>query len=182
MATRREDDDVAAVKGDPTSDLDRMVREDMELGREIAKLTRARDMRIRFIAQQIREESEPFDKKLAPLQEQRERLRRAILEIWTAHYDADTTLDLPCARVSRRNYRELVVRDRDALLDALDRADRLDLVDHVFDEKAVARLIADGKLSGLPDGAAEVIDHHNLQVRPRLPGAPAAQAGPEGAT
>ncbi len=158
---------MAGVKGDPTNELDRMVREDMALGDEIARLTRARDMRIRFIAQQIREESEPFDRKLAPLQEKRERLRKAILGIWSEHHDDETTLDLPCARVSRRNYRELVVHDKEALLDALDRADRLDLVDHVFDEKAVARLIADGKLRGLPDGAAEVIDHHNLQVRPR---------------
>ncbi|RJP21202.1 MAG: hypothetical protein C4529_08040 [Deltaproteobacteria bacterium] len=155
------------VKGDPTNELDRMVREDMVLGEEIAKLTRARDMRIRFIAQQIREESEPFDRKLAPLQEKRDRLRQAILAIWTEHHDGETTLDLPCARVSRRNYRELVVHDKEALLDALDRADRLDLVDHVFDDKAVARLIADGKVRSLPDGAAKVIDHHNLQVRPR---------------
>jgi len=158
---------VDGVKDDPTNELDRMVREDMVLGEEIAKLTRARDMRIRFIAQQIREESEPFDRKLAPLQEKRDRLRQAILAIWTEHHDGETTLDLPCARVSRRNYRVLVVHDKDALLDALDRADRLDLVDHVFDDKAVARLIADGKLRGLPDGAAKVIDHHNLQVRPR---------------
>ena len=155
------------MKGDPTNELDRLVREDMVLGRAIAKLTRARDMRIRFIAQQIREESEPFDRKLAPLQEKRERLRNAILAIWTEHHDGETTLGLPCARVSRRNYRELAVHDKDALLDALDRADRLDLMDHVFDEKAVARLIAEGKLPGLPEGAADVIDHHNLQVRPR---------------
>lgn len=155
------------MKGDHTTELDRMVREDMTLGDEIARLTRARDMRIRFIAQQVREESEPFDRKLAPLQKKRDRLRNAILAIWTEHHDGETTLDLPCARVSRRNYRELVVHDKDALLDALDRADRLDLVDHVFDEKAVARLIADGKLAGLPEGAAEVVDHHNLQVRPR---------------
>jgi len=158
---------VDGVKGDPTNELDRMVREDMVLGEEIARLTRARDMRVRFIAQQIREESEPFDRKLAPLQKKRERLRKAILGIWSEHHEGETTLDLPSARVSRRNYRELVVHDKDALLDALDRADRLDLVDHVFDEKAVARLIADGKLAGLPDGAAEVVDHHNLQVRPR---------------
>lgn len=158
---------MAGVKVDPTNELDRMVREDMVLGEEIARITRARDMRIRFIAQQIREESEPFDRKLAPLQEKRDRLRNAILAIWTEHHDGETTLDLPCARVSRRNYRELAVHDKDALLDALDRADRLELVDHVFDEKAVARLIAEGKLPGLPEGAAEVIDHHNLQVRPR---------------
>jgi len=149
--------------------LDRLVREDMALGREIARHERARDARIRFYTQKIREESEPFERELAPLRERRERLRRAILELWAEHHDGVTTLDLPCAKVSRRNYRELVVRDKEALLDALDRADRLDLVDHVFDEKAVARLIAEGKLPGLPEGAAEVVDHHNLQVRPRKP-------------
>lgn len=152
---------------DVIHELDRLVREDMVLGREIAKLERARDVRIRFYTQQMREESEPFDRDLAPLTEQREGLRRAILDLWAAHHDGETTLDLPCAKVSRRNYRELVVRDKEALLDALDRADRLDLVDHVFDGKVVARLVAEGKLPGLPDGAVEVIDHHNLQVRPR---------------
>ncbi len=159
---------MAGVKNtDLISELDRLVREDMVLGREIAKLERARDVRIRFYTQQMREESEPFDRDLAPLTKQRERLRRAILDLWTAHHDRETTLDLPCAKVSRRNYRELVVRDKEALLDALDRADRLDLVDHVFDGRVVARLVAEGRLPGLPDGAVEVIDHHNLQVRPR---------------
>jgi hypothetical protein len=69
--------------------------------------------------------------------------------------------------VSRRNYRELLVRNKEALLDILDRADRLDLVDYVFDGKIVARLISDGKLPPLPDGVAKIIDHYNLQVRPR---------------
>ena len=154
-------------KTDVIDELDRLVREDMIVGREIAKQERARDVRIRFYSQKIREESEPFDRELAPLTERRERLRRAILDLWAAHHDRETTLDLPCAKVSRRNYRELVVRDTEALLDALDRADRLDLVDHTFDGKTVARLVAEGKLPGLTDGAVEVIDHHNLQVRPR---------------
>ena len=154
-------------KTDIIDELDRLVRENMILGREIAKRERARDVRIRFYTQKMREESEPFDRDLAPLTQQRERLRRAILDLWAAHHNRETTLDLPCAKVSRRNYRELVVRDKEALLDILDRADRLDLVDHVFDAKAVARLVAEGKLPGLPEGAVDVIDHHNLQVRPR---------------
>jgi len=159
---------MAGVKKTEVMDeLDRLVREDMASGREIAKHERARNVRIRFYTQKIREESEPFERELSPLKEKREQLRRTILALWAAHYDGETTLDLPCAKVSRRNYRELVVRDKEALLDALDRADRLDLVDHVFDGKVVARLIADGKLPSLPDGAAEVIDHYNLQAQPR---------------
>ena len=151
---------------DVTQKLDRLCREDMTLGREILNLERARNMRVRFYTQKIREESEPFERDIEPLQEKRQRLRQAVFDLWSEYHDGETTLELPSAKVSRRNYRELVVRDKEALLDALDRADRLDLVDHVFDEKAVARLIADGKLAGLPEGAAEAVDHHNLQVRP----------------
>ena len=154
-------------KADVMEELDRLCREDMLLGPEIANRERARNMRIRFYTQKIREESEPFEREIEPLKEKRERLRRVILDLWAKHHDGVKTLDLPCAKVSRRNYRELVVKDKEALLDALDRADRLDLVDHVFDEKIVARLIADGKLPGLPDRAAEVIDHYNIQAQPR---------------
>ncbi len=128
---------MAGVKGDPTNELDGMVRDDMVLGEEIAKLMRARDMRIRFIAGQIREESEPFDRQPLPLQEKRHRLRQAIHAIWSEHHDGQTALELLCARVSRRNYRELLIRDKEAILDALDRADRPDLVGYVFDEKVV---------------------------------------------
>jgi len=146
--------------------LDRLVREDMALGKEIEKIERARDTRMKYYAQKMREETEPFEKNLGPLKEKRNKVREAILAVWTENHDDKTTLDLPCAKVSRRNYRELAVHDKEALLNALDRADRLDLVDYVFDEKAVAALIAKGELPGLPEGAAEVIDNYNLQVRP----------------
>jgi len=146
-------------------ELDRLVCEDMALGKEITKIEHARNTRMKYYAQKMREEAEPFEKELAPLKEKRNKLREAILAIWTESHDDQTTLDLPCAKISRRNYRELVVHNKEALMNALDRADRLDLVDYVFDEKAVATLIAKGKLPDLPEGAAEVIDNYNLQVR-----------------
>jgi len=147
--------------------LDRLVREDMALGRKIEKIEHARDTRMKYYAQKMREEAEPFDNDLAPLKEKRDKLREAILAVWTEHHDDQTTIVLPCAKVSRRNYRELTVHDKEALMNVLDRADRLDLVDYVFDDKAVASLIAKGKLPGLPEGAAEVLDNYNLQVRPK---------------
>ena len=150
-----------------TEKLDGLVREDMALGKEIARLTRSRDIRVRLVAQRMREEAEPFERELAPLQKKRDAVREQILEIWAKHHDRETSVDVPCAKVSRRNYRELAVHDTEALVDALDRTDRLDLVGYVFDDKAVARLIAKGKLSGLPEGAAEIIDHYNLQVWPQ---------------
>lgn len=154
-------------KADVTGELDHLCREVMTLGRKVRSLEHARNLHVRFYMQKIREESETFEQELAPLKEKRERLRRAILDLWAEHHADATTLDLPCGKVTRRNHRALVVRDKEALLDALDRADRLDLVDQVFDEKAVARLIAEGKLAGLQDGAAQVIDNYTIAVQPR---------------
>lgn len=152
-------------KTDVTKELDRLCREVAALGRKIRSTEHARNLHVRFYMQKIREESETFEQELAPLKEKRERVRRAILDLWAEHHEGAKSLDLPCGKVTRRNDRELVVRDKEALLDALDRADRLDLVDQVFDEKAVARLIAEGKLAGLPDGAAQVIDNYSIVVR-----------------
>lgn len=148
-------------------EIDRLVREDIELGRAIQEKVRARDMRVRMVAQKMREVAEPFDRELAPLQKKRQKLRESIFALWRANAWGKTTLDLPAAKISRRNYRELVVKDKRAILAALDKADRLDLVDQVFDGKVVAKLIAAGKLAGLPEGAAQVVDHLNLQVRPK---------------
>lgn len=121
---------------------------------------------MRYYAQRMREEAAPFEAKLAPLAERRAELRDAVLVLWAAHFDGETTLSIPTGKVSRRNYRELVIRDKAKLLDALDRIDRLDLVDHVFDEKGALQLMDKGKLA-LPEGAVEVRDHFNLQLRPK---------------
>ena len=145
--------------------LDRLVHEDIVLARKIARVEQARDAFYRYYSQKAREEAKPLDEELAPLEAARESVRETILTVWAGHCDSQTTLDLPCAKVSRRNYRELVIHDCTALYDALDRADRLDLTHHAFDQQAVAKLIAAGHLEDLPEGSAQVIDHHNLQVR-----------------
>lgn len=67
-----------------TKELDRLCREDMALGRQIADLERARNMRVRFYTQKIREESAPLEREVASLQEKRDRLRQAILDLWAA--------------------------------------------------------------------------------------------------
>jgi len=144
-------------------ELDRLVQEDMALGCEIEKLDQAFDARLHLLKQKTQEGIAPIKEALAPLRAKRKVLRDAIFAIWERKYTNKVTLDLPSAKVSRRNYRELVIEDKEALLDALDRADRLDLVDYVFDEKALARLITKGQIIS---NAARVIDHYNLQVRP----------------
>jgi hypothetical protein len=85
----------------------------------------------------------------------------------TARPKAEVTVDLPSARVSLRHYAGIEILDRDALYDALDRADRLDLATHAFDEKGVLDLIRKGKLPGIPESAVKVVKRANLQVVPR---------------
>lgn len=160
-------------------DLDALVRELIALGAEIAGIERQRDIEVQFHARQAKEAAARWGGELAHRVERRDALRAAILEAWPA---GETTLDLPSGKVSRRNYRDLTVQDRTALLYALDQIDRLDLVTFVFDGPAVARLIAEGALPDLPPGAATVVDQYNLQVRPKnAPGANVGRVGRPGA-
>jgi septation ring formation regulator EzrA len=69
--------------------------------------------------------------------------------------------------VSRRNKAELKVRDTIALLNALDAADRLDLVSYVFSDREIIRLFRKGELKGLPEKAISIADNYDLQVRPK---------------
>jgi|GEM_PF-6571313 len=149
------------------NEMDRLLQEDISLGAEIARVERARDIRIQFHHRQGKEAAAEFEGEIAPLKEKREVVRQAILDAWAREYPDRTTLDLPCGKVSRRNYRDLAVHDRMALLYALDRIERLDLVEFVFDGPAVARLVVDGALPDLPTGAVTVTDRYNLQVRPK---------------
>lgn len=146
------------------AEIDRLLREDLEISRRMEAVERARDARLRYLAQRTREETKPFEVHLAPLRDEHARLRNAILAFWAEGYAAETTLDIPSGKVSRRNYREITVKDKAALLDALDRLDRLDLVDYTFDEKGLLQLLDEGKLKSGP--MIEVRDNYNLQYRP----------------
>ena len=151
-------------------ELDRLVREDMDLGRRIAPHEKVRDACLRACAHRVKEAEATFERDAGEILRNRAAGRARILAIWKERHDAQTTLDLPCALVSRRNYTALKVRDPNALLRALDRADRLDLVGQTFDEKDVIELLKQGKLADLPTGAVKVLDSFNLQVRPRKSG------------
>ena len=148
-------------------EIDRLVRVHMELGRVIQEQMRARDAQVRPLARKMREVAEPFEREISVLKEKRRKNEEAVLGIWRKLNWGKTTLDLPSARVIRRNCRELVVKRKRAILAALDKADRLDLVAQVIDENAVAKLIAEGKLPGLSGEAAEVIDHLNIRTFPK---------------
>jgi len=149
-------------------EIDRLLREDYDIGKAMEAVKHAQNARMRYYAQRMREEAAPFEQQLAPLLKQHTQLRNAVLALWAEAFDTETTLEIPTGKVSRRNYRELIIRDKAKLLAALDRNDRLDLVDHTFDEKALLSLLDKRKLT-LPDGTVEIRDHYNLQFHPEGP-------------
>ncbi len=160
-----------------TEELDQLVRRDMALARQIAPHEKVRDACLKACTHRAKEAEATFERDAGETLRERAEGRARILAIWKAGHDAETTLDLPSAKVSRRNYAELKVRDRNALYDALDRVDRLDLVGYAFDDRGVLALLRNGDLKGLPADAVQLIDRFNLQVRSRKGGADAEGSG-----
>ena len=121
--------------------------------------------RTALLQQELREVSRSFEESITQLDKQRKEIRDRILALWNRHFNKETTITFPLAKVSRRNYRELTIHDKIALLNALDRIGRLDLVDYSFRENEIAKLYDAGGLKGISPNTVNITDHYNLQVR-----------------
>lgn len=146
--------------------IDQMLREDMSITGKIKALLGRMKAATAVLRQEMREKTAAHEAELNALEKRRAEIRNFILEYWEKCRKDVVTLEFPSAMVSRRDYLELVVHDSVAVLNALDRIGRLDLVEYVFSDKEVAHLYADGELKGIDKNVLEVIDHFNLQVRP----------------
>jgi len=144
--------------------IDSMLKEDIELTKQVGRIVMRMNASVAMLRQEIREVTWSYEEELARLRRRKDEIRGEILGLWDDHFDKNT-VQLPFAKVTRRNYRELIVHDRFALLDALDRAGRLDLVEYSFKDSQVARLAERGKLGGL-DGKVEVRSNLKLLVKP----------------
>ncbi len=143
--------------------IEQMLKEDIELTRQIERIVMRMNASVAMLRQEMREVTWSYEEELARLRKRKDEIRNEVLGLWDKHFDKNT-IQLPFAKVTRRNYRELIVHDRFALLDALDRAGRLDLVEYAFKESEVARLIERGKLGDL-DGKVEVKSNLKLLVK-----------------
>jgi hypothetical protein len=143
--------------------IEQMLKEDIELTRQIERIVMRMNASVAMLRQEIREVTWSYEEELARLRRRKDEIRNEVLGMWGEHFDKNT-IQFPFAKVTRRNYRELIVHDRFALLDALDRAGRLDLVEYAFKESEVARLIERGKLGDL-DGKVEVKSNLKLLVK-----------------
>jgi cell division protein FtsB len=146
--------------------IDSLLQEHIQLTKQIERTEARMNAQVAVLRQDIKEVTWSFKEELEKLKNRRNKIRDEILNLWKEHFDTEVTVTFPSAMVSRRNFRELIIHDKIALVNALDRIGRLDLVDYVFKENEVARLYAEGKLKGLNKKAVEIVDHYNLQVRP----------------
>ncbi|TET37978.1 MAG: hypothetical protein E3J72_04620 [Planctomycetota bacterium] len=114
---------------------------------------------------ELREMYRKLNSREDALAKQRRAVMQRILEIWEKHFDEKKSIDLPIGEIRRCNKAKFEILDIAAMFDALDRADRLDLVTYTFDEKEVKKLFRAGKLEGLPEDAVKLENYHELQVR-----------------
>jgi len=143
--------------------IDSMLKEDIELTKQVERIMMRMNASVAMLRQEIREVTWSYEEELARLRRRKDEIRNVVLGLWDDHFEKNT-VQLPLAKVTRRNYRELIIHDRFALLDALDRAGRLDLVEYVFKDSQVARLLEKGKLGDL-DGKVEVKSNLKLVVK-----------------
>lgn len=148
---------------DAKDKIELMLKEDIALTTQIERMVMRMNASVAMLRQEMREVNWSYEEELERLRRRKDEIRNQLLGLWDEHFDKNTVM-LPFAKVTRRNYRELVVHDRLALLDALDRAGRLDLVKYAFKESEVARLIERGKLDAL-EGKVEVKSNHRLLVK-----------------
>lgn len=148
----------------PEEEIERLVREDMPLTREINFTRRRMRAETAVKRNELREMYDRFEAEENTLRHKRIAIREKIMQIWKEHFDGKKSLDLPSAKVALHNIMDIKIRDIAVVLDALDRADRLDLVAYTFDEKEVKKLIREDKLEGLPEGAVSIKHRHKLVV------------------
>ena len=147
--------------------IDELITEDIKLSKEIDTLVKRIHAETAMLRQEIRERISELKKKLDGLFALRRERRRPIFDYWEKHDPDAVSVAFPRAMISMRNYRELVIKDEAELLNALDRTGRLDLVEYVFKENVIARMISEGKLPGMKKGAVKVKDNIQIYISPQ---------------
>ena len=143
-----------------------MLQEYIKITKQMQLIEARMKARAAVLRQEIKEVTSSFEEEFNTAKKQKNKIRDEILGLWDDNFGKKTTVAFESAVIVRRNLRELVVHNKCALVNVLDRIGRLDLVDYVFKENEVAKLYAQGKLKGLTKKRVETIDHFELQVRP----------------
>jgi hypothetical protein len=150
--------------------LDALLAEYKALRRKEAILRRRYEARIMPFRAAIAEVYDHMEDRLGRLEARRNALSEEFLAVWAERFPDLPRVDVNSWRVYRRKDVRVEVRDKREVIKALDRLDRLDLVEHEIDEKGLRKLVRDGKLGSLPEGALKVKEKVQIQVMRRKEG------------
>ncbi len=146
------------------SHLDALIQRYRALRRKTSHLMGRKYTRMRVLNHARNELQDCYDERLARLKQRREEVTTEFLALWAEHFPRLKKVKLPSGIVSRRRAVKVKVLDKEAVIDALDRLNRLDLRDEVVDEKGVRKLVREGKLDDLPETALKVVEKEGIQV------------------
>lgn len=144
--------------------IDKLIQEAYTLTAEALKTERLKNSQVKILRMKERGEIKDITDELEKIRKRNKKVRGDILKYWEKYHDKEKRLDFPSASILRKNYRELVVHNKTALVNALDRIGRLDLVDYTFKDGEVAKLIAQGKLQGINETDVKVDNNYMLQI------------------
>jgi len=88
-----------------------------------------------------------YNARIERVHERRKAISAEFLELWAKQIPDAKQVVLPGSVITKRRDVRVEVHDKREVIKALDRLDRLDLVDHVIDEKGLRKLARDGALA-----------------------------------
>ena len=147
--------------------LDGRIREYKAIRQKENNLQRRREMRTTLIRAALAEVIERYEDRVARLVKRRKAISDEFLQLWAKHLPKVKRVVLPSAAVSKRRDIKVTVLDKREVIAALDRLDRLDLVDQVINEKGLRKLARDGKLDELPETALGIARKTQIQATTR---------------
>ena len=107
------------------------------------------------------------NERIARVDVRRRALSAEFLALWSKHLPGLRQVVLSSGTVRKRRDIKVTVLDRREVIDALDRLDRLELVDEVVSEVGLRALVREGKQDSFPEGAIEVEESLKIQLHSR---------------
>ena len=157
------DADLSNVPKDVQLRLVQLADDYAEANTKEGNVRRRMQSRTARIRSAIGEVVDRYSGRLARIRRKRMALAHEILALWGRHAPELRQLVLPAGTIRRRTSTSATVRDKRAVIDSLDRLDRLDLVEETVNERKLAAVVRDNR-DRFPEGSVDLVETPGISL------------------